>query len=540
MNFIATGTRGLVAAAIFMTTLVFAPLSEASTTSSITDFSYQSLTTPANLLTDVIDVVAVQCFSAGNCEALANAQTPNGVPQTSVVYAEVKGVWDAGLPIRELSEPDRLTSLSCSSPGNCAAVGSTYVGLGGLLRQLPVVFTETRGSWSANASPSLGNYTSNPVASLNAVSCPSDGTCVAVGQAALASGNFSAIVTTLADGNWSDANVVGPTSDGATGLDAISCPGAGSCVAAGFAQTFSGLVLDLDAGAWSEANVGAVNESLESVNCVSVGNCVAVGSGPAVVTQTHGTWSQSQLSNDGAMRLTSLSCPAAGYCVAVGFTGSHPDLSPVRAQEVNSVWSVVETPFNSLPQGQEAYFTAVSCGAANHCTATGTIETVSHFTTQAFVDTDVAGRWSPVTSTPFTSSLRDQSLVVYGAVSCLSSDQCTLGGTAASLHTTGASGIIAQTFPQTISPPGAPSVVGLKSRPTSVVFHVVAPSAPIAPLLGLQVVVSPANKRWTTLAATTRVVTLVSLKAHTRYTLHVRYLNAAGAGAGWKKTFTTP
>src|SRR5437667_125466 len=101
--------------------------------------------------------------------------------QSSEAFAasRASGV-EATLPAGAGSNPQvALGSVSCASAGNCGAVG-TYCDSSS--HRLGLLLTETAGTWATGveASPPA-NAGSNPFVSLNSVSCTSAGNCSAVG-----------------------------------------------------------------------------------------------------------------------------------------------------------------------------------------------------------------------------------------------------------------------------------------------------------------------------------------------------------------------
>lgn len=78
------------------------------------------------------------------------------------------------------SNPDiEIKAVSCPAAGECTAVGS-YVDQSGSSQGLLV--TETGGSWQPGVEAQLPNSpNADPQASLTAVSCSSDGNCSAIG-----------------------------------------------------------------------------------------------------------------------------------------------------------------------------------------------------------------------------------------------------------------------------------------------------------------------------------------------------------------------
>jgi hypothetical protein len=97
---------------------------------------------------------------------------------------EVAGALNAGLFAR-------VTSVSCASPGNCAAVGSYTDGAG---HPQAFLVTEKNGAWSAAQQVARALNTGGD-ATANTVSCPSAGNCAAGGAVTDPAGGQAFVVT---------------------------------------------------------------------------------------------------------------------------------------------------------------------------------------------------------------------------------------------------------------------------------------------------------------------------------------------------------
>ena len=110
-----------------------------------------------------------------------------------LLLTETSGTWAAGteaaLPADAAATPQgvSLTSVSCVSAGNCAAVGSYGIGTGG---GAPLLLTESGGSWATGIEPSVPpNASPASFVSLSSVSCGSAASCGAVGSYWASSGS---------------------------------------------------------------------------------------------------------------------------------------------------------------------------------------------------------------------------------------------------------------------------------------------------------------------------------------------------------------
>jgi hypothetical protein len=139
---------------------------------------------PADANTGNPDVLlaSIDCGPSGICVALGQYKNTGGVIQT-FVESLANGKWTAdSLPVPSdagTGGTPTFSSAGCSSTGTCYVVG-TYGSTAGTTEGL--IDTETSGSWSAAAGPLPANAGTVPGASIDSISCPSDGGCVAVGQ----------------------------------------------------------------------------------------------------------------------------------------------------------------------------------------------------------------------------------------------------------------------------------------------------------------------------------------------------------------------
>jgi uncharacterized repeat protein (TIGR01451 family) len=305
---------------------------------------------PANAATDPgVFVRSVSCASAGNCTAVGEYGDRSGFTQ-GLLLTQTSGTWTAAkapVPANAATEPeDILFSVSCASAGNCTAVSNYFskVGDQGLL------LTQASGAWTAAEAPLPADAASNPGVGLGSVSCPSAGNCTTVGGYYDSSSSCAdcgqGLLLTQASGTWTAAKALLPANSGvhpAVGLNSVSCASAGNCTTVGGYLDNSvdahGLLLTQTSGRWAtgvQAPLPANADpnplvSLVSVSCASAGNCTAVGGYGArkagspglLLTQTSGHWAtgvQAPLPA-GAQEdasLSSVSCPSAGNCTAVG------------------------------------------------------------------------------------------------------------------------------------------------------------------------------------------------------------------------------
>jgi hypothetical protein len=188
---------------------------------------------------------------------------------------------------------------------------------------------------------------------------------------------------TSAHASWSitpSPNVVGAKE---SALEGVSCPSLGSCVAVGYSISegvSSPLAEVLNGGEWHLSAPplpsGAKSGTLYSVSCSSEVGCTAVGyyvtgsaAAPLAERWNGSEWSIQTLPSGGSL-LLSVSCSAAKACMAVG-TGAMSEAEFLAERWNGKVWSIQSTP----PAG--ALIKSVSCSSAKACTAVGTTLTAT-------------------------------------------------------------------------------------------------------------------------------------------------------------------
>ena len=310
-------------------------------------------TLPAGAATDPgVNLSSVSCPSAGNCSAVGWYADSSG-HQQGLLLTESAETWTAGveatLPAGAATDPSvNLHSVSCASAGNCGAVGS-YIDSAGHTQG--VLLAEGGGVWAAGVEATLpAGAATDPDVSINSVSCASAANCSAVGNYIDSAGYQQGVLLTESGGVWApgiEATLPpGATANPIVSLRSVSCPSAGNCGAVGGYRDSSGgegMLLTESGGAWApgiEATLpaGAAASpvvSLGSVSCPLAGNCSAVGSyidsaghrQAVLLTESAGTWVAgleatlpAGAATDPSVIIftTSVSCPSAGNCSAVG------------------------------------------------------------------------------------------------------------------------------------------------------------------------------------------------------------------------------
>lgn len=201
---------------------------------------------------------------------------------------------------------------------------------------------------------------------------------------------------------WTVQPSPNPTGALASGLQAVSCSGPGSCVAVGSSSYPSGhqipsqlaLAERLSDGRWTVVSTptigGATSSVLSGVSCPVAVFCVAIGSvqfkaphrSPELLAETwNGTsWSGKILPDPPSGTepgLTAVSCAAKRACVAVGSyinnkTGTY---RPLAERLDGSAWSVVPAPVPPHGGGAtgNSEFSDVDCPATTRCEVVGNV-----------------------------------------------------------------------------------------------------------------------------------------------------------------------
>jgi serine/threonine protein kinase len=221
----------------------------------------------------------VSCPVTGFCVATSNG---------SLAYTYSGGKWSAPTELfGDNGKPAHLTSVSCASATFCMATGNMHA------------YKFSGGSWARGV---LVDHNDK----LTSISCPSDAFCAAVDSA----GN----AFTYSGASWS-----GPHRLGSTAMVEVSCPTAGFCLAAGTATPYA-----YSDGRWApsgplhSADGGPVH--LTSISCATASSCLATGNADGYVYSS-GSWARGVVVHHGD-KLSSISCPSAGFCTAVDSGGN--------------------------------------------------------------------------------------------------------------------------------------------------------------------------------------------------------------------------
>jgi hypothetical protein len=304
--------------------------------------------------------LSISCPAVGSCVVLG----PQSYTQTGnqdAVLVQSDGTWGKPLaitpPANATPDSNGLTDVDCWSIGNCVAIGNSLADVGGIFEDVPapVVAQETDGVWGAATDPFVP--TGDTVETvLTSVSCDASGDCTVAGLGATldltteTETDVTFVSTELSgSGDWSTpTDLVLPTDAIAEPL-ALACTDATDCTMLAFGDLsvtppLEELVVSEVAGAWGDLvpfpDAGGRPVSFSSLACPAAGDCVAVGESvpsavdlfglnsfyqPAVAVETSGVWGAPRdlalprvSPLSDAGYLTSVSCYAVGSCEAVG------------------------------------------------------------------------------------------------------------------------------------------------------------------------------------------------------------------------------
>jgi hypothetical protein len=316
----------------------------------------------------------------------------------------------------------QLTALSCSSTGNCGAVGTYDDAIGD---SQGVLVSEAGGRWKSSVraqapkGASFNAFKASNGGSIADVACPGNGDCVAVGRYTDAVGIDHGLVITERGGHWERGgrlalprNAIrakkpktGATQD--VNVDAVACSSVGDCVAIGNyetnAEVWEGLIVSERGGHWGRgieaplptgAPIEGQNTFLLDADCVSASSCTLAGdyvdsSGhqQALLIRGHGShWvaapdppAPSDANIDPSVEPTLVSCTDALDCVAVG-TYVNPLDNSLGLEFIESHGNWQPATSVTLPTGaapattvgdQTAVLSAVSCSQTGDCSAVG-------------------------------------------------------------------------------------------------------------------------------------------------------------------------
>jgi len=355
-----------------------------------------------------------------------------------------------------------MTAISCTGPGDCSA-GGNY--LDGSTNQQGLTATEVNGTWqAAQPIPGLAALNAGGQVFVEAISCSSPGNCVVGGQyhtATAGLNSFEVFVAAQHNGTWGDAialpNIITLDNGGNATLTSISCASEGACSAGGYYTDTSSnsqvWVATQVAGAWGNAEeapgTGTLNANgnaqLTSMSCPTASTCEAVGfytdatnaQQGFVETMVSGTWQDAielpgldTLNAGGGAQALSISCAVPGDCVAGGYyTDATKGLQAFVSEETTSTWNTAVELNGSaaLNPGGGAAVQSVDCVAVQTCSVVG-YTTDGNPTQQAMVDSEVNDVWGAASTPSGSAALNVGGTAQLNAVSCTTITSCVAVG----------------------------------------------------------------------------------------------------------------
>jgi hypothetical protein len=281
-------------------------------------------------------LLGVSCVAAARCVAVGFYDKGSG-RRFALADTWSGKTWTPAQPPAPGGPDTALDGVSCTSVSSCVAVGSYTKNTGRNSARAPLAETWSGRKWTEAGPPARRGGLS--VSGLGAVSCESAARCVAVG-AGMKSPVSGGVIESWNGKTWSITR--GPALPGDIGAaqTGVSCPSAGSCVAVGFGTfamatvSFSEIWKD---NRWRVVTVpsprrGTRGLLLSGVSCAAASQCVAVGAiesflkGAGTARATAATWkgkawTVTSVPGPGkgmASLFKDVTCLSAVDCVAVG------------------------------------------------------------------------------------------------------------------------------------------------------------------------------------------------------------------------------
>lgn len=205
--------------------------------------SWKRVASPNVSAKDNSFLLAISCLSSGDCFAA-------GYHYKKRVHTLIEA-WNGHrwsiVPSPNASATDRniLYSVSCASNTDCAVVGTHYRPVEGAVTNRTLIEVWNGHRWSLAQSPDTSATERNI---LNGVSCPPSGPCIAAGAYTSTRNGFNQALIVMGDSTWTIAdsrNAKSPTGGEDNWLNAASCASRGSCIAVGYYTDAKGVTRTL-------------------------------------------------------------------------------------------------------------------------------------------------------------------------------------------------------------------------------------------------------------------------------------------------------
>jgi hypothetical protein len=432
-----------------------------------------------------VQLQALSCASSGNCSAIGGYDDGLGDSQALLV-TEAGGKWQRAVEAQapggaaiepfKLSDGGGLADVSCAAPGDCTAIGR-YTDA--RRRDHGVLFTESHGHWGSGvrlqlpvnaATPPKPKSSTVDLLGLASVSCASVGNCVAVGTYETSAEVWDALIVAEKGGHWSRA-IEAPLPAGApvqgqnAVLLSVTCSHTSQCSAAGEYVDPSGhqqsLLVSGSGDSWvaaptptppSDANSDP-NIIPSSISCAATGVCAAVGtyinplqnSLGLLLDETAGQWgggtgatlpadaAPAGTVGDQTVVLSSVACPQAGSCTAVGWYFNNDENGEGLIVTQNGAgWQpgvAVTLPVNAVGglEKQSAGLDWVSCASLGNCLATGVYTDIG-YNSQGLLLSEVNGAWQNGVESPLPPNASGVQYAAADQSNCSSAGDCAVIG----------------------------------------------------------------------------------------------------------------
>lgn len=308
----------------------------------------------AKTFVEWLDVQVPQVESLINPPAILQAAvrgaSPSPTPTPTPTSTAGSGGWAAaGGPVPAGSSSGMLQAVTCPSTATCVAVGTDSSA--GRVRAL--ILTGSGTSWTAEDTAMPANAESGDDINSMSVACATTTSCAAVGDYADTAGNGRAFLMTESGGSWTAAEAPVP------------------------------------ADAAPEATTAPVD--LNSVACETATACIAVGqyvdsSGllqPLLLTRSGTSWTATRAAlpaNSQGGTLSSVACESATACIAVGtYTSASGANNGLLLSGSGGSWTTTTAPLpaNANSDYQGVTLDSVTCPSTTSCAASGNYTTSS-------------------------------------------------------------------------------------------------------------------------------------------------------------------
>jgi hypothetical protein len=324
------------------------------------------------LLTATSCVTSSACFAAGYYSTTAGV----GITAPLIDQRTTSGSWNSRAVIKpEKSLESGLEGISCGSASSCMAVGYSLSSSTHTMLTLSYVWNGTE--WLSRATPNPSGASSSR---LEGISCSSATSCMAVGHYVDGSGMSATLAEKWNGTKWELQTPLNPSGAVEASLHDVSCAAPSDCWSVGESkesgkETIS-LVEHWNGSAWTIQSLPEPAKSLTSVSCPSASWCMAVGDGLTTERWNGSTWLRQTASSIGqSPMLKTIFCRNQGACTAVGAYQSEGVAVALAEHWDGSEWTIQSTPdpwaLQFEPPAQPATLEGVSCESAGGCTAVG-------------------------------------------------------------------------------------------------------------------------------------------------------------------------